>query len=644
MDAAIRAVGCQVRPNLKPDGANSGRSLQRRFPGLWLLAGLLFLGTFSLYLPCLAGGFLNLDDISYLTALPTLTFRSILRLFSEPREGYQPFALLTLAMEHRVAAYNPWLYHFTNVLFHCLNTLLVTLLIRRIFGNLLVGLIAGVFFAVHPVHVEAVAWIASRKDVQYACFYLFGLYVYAEHVHKGGAGWFRPLMVSLCFLAALLSKGMAVSFPLALFCVDFAMGRRWTDRRALLEKIPFFALALAFGMFSVHAQQSGGFIAELERQRPLATRLVYAGYGLGLHLWHTIFPFDLSGFYPYPDQLPAGHGAQPAIVCVIVGLVLISAGWVGRRSRAFVFCMALFLVCIAFVLQIVPVADFLLADRYNYLSSVGFCALLGLLVRRSLDFQRHARVAILTVLGCVAILYAAETRRACSTWQDSLTLWTDVLRKFPASTFALNMRGGAWIEDGAYRPALADFDEAIRLQPGYGRSYVNRGFVRYKRGDPAGAIADYDTAILLNPRDMLAYNNRGLVRLQQGDAAAAALDFGNAVALGAATAYAPLFYVNRSEARNRIGDPVGALADALAARDLRPSQVAAYVQAAHARLRVGDPAGAMSEYRQALDYQPMNADLWKGLADAAGKAGATQIASQAASHALELEKTRQLVH
>ena len=234
------------------------RPATRRIPGLALIGILLI--TFIVYLPSLGNDFTNWDDDAYVTENPLVARPHVVDVLMTPLGGnYHPLTVLSLALNYRISGYQPASYHWLNLLLHLANTGLVFafvwMLSRRRFWT---ATATSLFFGIHPMHVESVAWIAERKDVLYTLFYLLGLIAYLRYLERRRWAWFAVCLAA--FVLSLASKPAAVVFPLTLLALDYFFRR--TDRiRLVLEKLPFLALSIAVGWLTLKAQQAIGAVA-----------------------------------------------------------------------------------------------------------------------------------------------------------------------------------------------------------------------------------------------------------------------------------------------------------------------------------------------------------------------------------------------
>ena len=383
--------------------------------------------TFLTYLPALSNGFTNWDDDKYILmndAIKGLSAAHVRTHFTQFFEGnYHPLSLLSLSLDHAIGGLDPFVYHLINLVFHLVNTALVYYVVLLVSGRLPIAAVAALLFGIHPMHVESVAWIAERKDVLYAFFFLVSLVAYIHYVRTDKTRFFVWSVV--LFLCSMLSKAMAVSLVVTLVALDVFLGRKLLSRKVLLEKVPFVLFALVLGWVAIVAQQSKGAVIEgflLWHQR-----LLVACYGLVQYVWKLMLPLGLSPFYAYPavreGLLPSTFWFYPVIVLVLAGLVVASF----RYSRLAVFGAVFFAVNVALVLQWFPVGSALMADRYVYVASIGFFLIVGT-VYDSLLGSRYPRLAGVALAVYTALL-CVSTYRYTQIWKDDITLWNSVIAK-----------------------------------------------------------------------------------------------------------------------------------------------------------------------------------------------------------------------
>lgn len=573
---------------------------------VWLLPVAIALVTAIAFLPSIRNEFTDWDDPAYVTENQLIRDSSaagVGALFGTFVEGnYQPLTMASYALDYRLWKLNPKGYHITNIALHVLATVAVFGLILLLTGSAELAAITSLFFGIHPLHVESVAWVSGRKDALYALFYLVSCASYVLWVRKRGPRALYYAATLVTFVLSLLSKGMAVTLPVALVVIDLYLKRRVTAK-TLLEKAPLFLTAIVFGYLSVVAQAKQGAVQDLAAH-PFYERILFACYGVSAYLVGAIAPVGLSAFYPYP--LKTGGGLPLVYYLAPLGVILIGAAlaWIARRDRAALFGALFFLLNVALVLQLFPVGSAVIADRYTYLSFVGVGLILASayrLLRRSLPARlavlRLALAGLLVVAGGLAFF---STRARCEIWKNNITLWTDVLSHYPTLPLGYTKRARSYMLQDDNERALADVEKALALDPGDDRALTMRGTIRFLKGDNAGALADLEKSVGIKSDDAVAWNSLGAVHLTLGERDKAQPDFARAIVLKKDYAEA---YLNRALTL-AANSPAGAMADFDAAIRLQPGNAKAYLWRSGARMQIGDRTGALQDARraQALGY------------------------------------------
>jgi len=281
--------------------------------------------------------------------------------------NYQPLTILSYALEYALVGEEGWLFHGTNVLLHAANTVLVFKVVKQwVPSTSLAPWWTAFFFGVHPMHVESVAWVSERKDVLYTFFFLLSLGFYGRYLRDITN---KNLALAFgCFVLACMSKSAAVVLPLVLWLLDDYQNRR-PSLGVFLEKIPFLAVSLVFGLVALESQRD----AMPETQFVgMGDKILIAAHSLWLYVIMALVPSGLSAFYPYPPELGQG---LPAVYLLAAAGVLFMFGflWYSRRwTKDYFMGMAFFGITIVLVLQIVTVGNATMADRYTYVPYIGF--------------------------------------------------------------------------------------------------------------------------------------------------------------------------------------------------------------------------------------------------------------------------------
>lgn len=373
-----------------------------------------------------------------------------------------------------------------------------------------IAAITALLFAVHPMHVESVAWVSERKDVLYAFFYLLALCTYVKYAEAPKVKLYVTVFVF--FLLSLLSKGMAVTLPLVLLAIDYYRGKK-PFAKAILEKTPFLILSVVFGIVAIYAQHSTQAI-EVSTTGSYFDRILFGCYAMLTYLWKSIFPFSLSCFYDYPIKhngyYPAVFYLAPLIIVALAYLVYKPA----RKNKDIVFALLFFVFTIVVVLQLIPVGKAIVADRYTYIPYIGLFFLLGKWIVSMVDSKSNNRI-VLPAFAVIVLVFGWFTYQQCKVWKDSLTLWSGAIKNAPSAVAYCN-RGQYYMDANNNDDALNDFTRSIELRD-YAAAYLNRSSVYLKTGLIDKALDDCNKMISLWPDNAFAYNTQSECLTQKKD-------------------------------------------------------------------------------------------------------------------------------
>jgi tetratricopeptide (TPR) repeat protein len=528
------------------------------------LAAALFLGTAGVFLPAVSHGFITYDDPTYVTenahVQGGITREALRWAFrSTEASNWHPLTWISHMADCQLYGLNPSGHHLTSVLLHAANAALLFLALSRMTGAPWRSALAAALFAVHPLHVESVAWVSERKDVLCGTFWMLALWAYPS----GKDSRRFPALSFAAFILGLLCKPMMVTFPFVLLLLDFWPLGRWADpapgarRRLVLQKIPFLAASAAACLVTVLAQSKGGAVASVS-EYPLGVRVANAAVSYGRYLWKALAPKGLSVFYPSTGEMPPlGHAILAAAL-----LAALSAGAaISARRRPYLLVGWLwYLGTLVPVIGIVQVGGQAFADRYTYLPLVGVFAAAswaaGDLAARWPGGRR------LVAGGCAAVLLllAALTSRQLAFWKDGTTLFGHaiavtgednwVAHANLSATYAKDspLRAGAEYQEtvrilaavaethdrkgmdlakaaGSSDEAMKEFREAIQILPDLPQPHFNLGLALTKvPGRLDEAVEEFRTAVRLRPDYFEARYNLGTALLRVPGGLAEAVD------------------------------------------------------------------------------------------------------------------------
>ncbi len=581
-----------LKKNLRPAAGSVNGVLQ------WsLLAGILLL-TLIVYGSTFNSSFVW-DDAVYIQKNPLLYPLNVSTIFTSYLAGnYHPLTVLVHAIEFKFFGYKESGYHVVNVLIHLINTLLVFFVIRNLSQHHWIALIVALFFGIHPMHVESVAWIAELKDVLYTAFFLASLLAYQQYQERQKSKWY--IVAIGLFILSLLSKGMAVSLPVVLILMDYVSGRL-SERKAWLEKIPFFVLSIVFGIIAIAAQQAEEALHA--DTIPIAHRIIFALYGYITYIHKLIIPVHLSAYYPYPisfrEAITPVYYAYGAIAIALLVLTWRSL----RQTKKIFFGLAFFTVTIFLVLKLLPVGYTIMADRYSYVPSIGIFYLMGegflwLYHRKEGIFFK----ALTWSLGIVlTIFYSYTTIQRCHIWANSLTLWTDTIEKYDNIAMAYLNRGVYYLDAKDYTASGKDLSKALEIDPTYATAYYNRGKVYQATQQRDAALQDYNKAIELKPTMTNAYINRGNMFRDGSLFDRALADYNKAIELDPS---AVEIYNNKGILYQQQGNLQAALEEFAKALQISPNYFNALVNQGNTYSKLNQLEAAMQNYNRAISVSP----------------------------------------
>jgi len=492
--------------------------------GLFGLLGALAL-TFAAYLPSLRNGFINWDDNFYVTENPVMVHPTLHGLLTQNLGGnFHPLTMASLALNYMISGMNAASYHWLNLVLHLANTALVFFFVRKLSGGRLWASVASaLFFGIHPTHVESVAWISERKDVLYAFFYLIALIAYLRYLDRERWWWLAATWLLFALSAA--SKPAAVVFPLSLLAID-VFRRRPLRAGALLEKAPFFAVSVAVGVLTFHAQREVGAVADPKLWTPFQ-KVLFASMGTVMYVVKLFFPFHLSAVYPLPStsakRFETGFYVAPVILAVGLPAIL----YLGRRLRPVLFGIAFFFINIVLVLQLVTVGAALMADRYTYIPYIGLFLALGWWLDEPAGTERARWKPLVAGIFLLLLpICLVQTWNRCRIWENPETFWNDTIQKYPGKIVdAYYNRANYYTKKGRIEEALRDYDRALDLNAGVPRIWYNKGLLLAQLDRSDSALVAFDHVLALDPKHVDALNNRGAMRYRKGNLAGAIADF-----------------------------------------------------------------------------------------------------------------------
>ena len=566
---------------------------------------LLLLGTLALYYPALHSGFVNYDDPAYVTSnfhvQQGLNSRSVAWAFTSTAEAnWHPLTWISHMLDVQLFGLRPAGHHAQSVLWHAVNVVLLFLLLAKATG--FVGrsaLVAGLF-AVHPLNVESVAWVAERKTVLCTFFFLLALGAYGWYVKRPRVS--RYLLVALLFALGLMAKPMAITLPFALLLIDFWPLQRFPETpisKLALEKIPLLALSAASAAITLYAQRAGGAVGSTELL-PLAMRVKNAIYSYLIYVEKTVWPSRLAVFYPHPeDSLALWKVLGAAAVLAAVTALF----WHFRERRYLLVGWLWFLGTLAPVIGIVQVGRQAWADRYAYLPLWGLFVIGVWLVSEGAARISLSRAAQAAIASGVLLGYSVAAHSQIEYWRDSYRLFAHTIQVTDANPIAEGNLGSALME--MQRPDLAvpHLERAVRLMPTLSTAHYNLGTLLHRQNELDRALQEYQLALKYGSDEREAaqtHNNLGVLFDQLGRRDEAVAEFTAAIAVNPNEQNS---WIGRGMIEREEGKLDAALQDFARAAQVAPSPLAFYWQGRVLEDK-GQLSAAAEAYRTALKLAP----------------------------------------
>lgn len=630
---------------------------------IWLGAALIFAATFAAYAQALRCGWIW-DDDSYITSNPTLTQESGLgRIWFEPRASpqYYPLVFTSYWIEHRLWGLNPAGYHATNVLLHALNALLWWRALR--FLGAPGAFFAALIFALHPVHVESVAWVTERKNVLSGSFYLLSLLAWMrfsppdEDLPAPQRRWGFYGLALLLFVAALLSKTVTCTLPAAI-SLGLWMQRgslRAIGRRDAAALAPMFAIGIAMGLLTIHLERHHVGAQGMEWNLNFPERILIASRVVCFYAGKLLWPGELIFIYPRwtIDMASATQWLYPLLV-----VAALLAMWFGRRRigrkplGAALFFIGTLFPALGFF-DVYPMRFSFVADHFQYLASMGVIALVTGAATRLAQREGTGKQLAMVVVCAVALLaLAARTRAQTYLYSDEETLWTRTLSQNPQAWIAQNNLGAirrrqnrldeamhlfgqvlaqrphdpeanynmgeVLAAQGRFDQAAAHFRTSLEGMPHFINAMMGLAVALDHTGHEQGAIRQYERILARNPRHPAANARLGVLLAERGDPAAAIARYQQALLADPDDVETQF---NLGNAWQELGYANEAIAAYRAALHVEPNHAQTHANLAIALLSVGQAEQALGHLRHAVQLRPEDGVLQYNLGLALAQEG-----------------------
>ena len=501
----------------------------------------LFIVTLSVYWQITSHEFINYDDGLYVTENPHvqagLTIKSIIWAFTTGHAAnWHPLTWLSHMLDIDIYGLNPIGHHLTNLQFHILNSILLFLVFKMMTGALWQSAFVAALFALHPLHVESVAWVSERKDVLSTFFWILSMWAYVRYVRQQGKKYYFLLI--LFFILGLMAKPMLVTLPFVLLLLDFWPLSRLqaptegyynfsykTLAGLIREKLPLFTLSSISCIITFYVQQHGGAIRTLETI-PLDLRIANALFSYISYLSKTIWPQKLALIYPYPSisifwQIIL---SLPLLICISMLVI--------KLARSFPYLATgwlWFLGTLVPVIGLIHIGYQGMADRYTYIPLLGVFIII---IWGAADIAKQwcIKKNVLVLLCCSVIaLLTVRTWHQLTYWQNSFILLSHSLDVTYNNSMVHYVLGQSLDKSGKLEEAVFHYNEALRIRPDFAMAHNNLGAAMARKGDDKSAIYHFDKAIHINYDFAEAHNNYATLLLKQNKFEEAAKHYKEAI-------------------------------------------------------------------------------------------------------------------
>jgi protein O-mannosyl-transferase len=543
--------------------------------------------------------FIDYDDQMYVTGnyriQSGINFKSITDTFTDIHtSNWHPLTMMSHMLDWQLFGDNAGGHHWTSVIIHIINTILLFLLFRNLTGAIWRSAFIAALFAIHPINVESVAWIAERKNVLSTFFWISTMLFYGWYVKN--PSWKRYLLVILCFALGLMSKPMLVTLPFVLLLLDYWPLNRTaintqnkdrtetalpnTDKRykissLLLEKVPLFVLtAISIGI-TFYAAQAAKAVATTDSAL-LAKRISNAIVSYGLYIKKLFWPIDLAAFYPLNFNIPVWHIVLAASLIIII--TILACGYF-RQYPYLPVGWFWYLGTLVPVIGIVQVGSQAMADRYAYVPCIGLFIIIAWGGNQILSKIRSTKIFTAIVFISIVIMFTIVSYNQVKIWKNTVTLFEDAIKSNSENYLAYNALGLAAAGQGDYEKALYYYYMALKINPKYELAYNNAGIILSKMGKLSDAIKCYEKAININIRSATSHHNLGIVLMLTNNVAEAISQFNKAL-------------------------------------ELKPDYIDAHNSLGIALLKMGNVQEAIMHFNKALQLNPKDEEVRKNIKNA----------------------------
>jgi tetratricopeptide (TPR) repeat protein len=566
---------------------------------------ILALGTFAVFRSVLNCDFLYYDDQEYVVmndhVQAGLTAQSVKWAFSAAfAANWHPLTWLSHMLDFQLFGLNPKWHHLTNLLLHIANTLLLFTVLKLMTGALWQSAFVAALFAVHPLHVESVAWVAERKDVLSTMFWLLTMAAYMRYVRLGGAK--RYMITLLAFALGLMAKPMLVTLPFVLLLLDYwPLGRLQSARdikNLIFEKLPFFVFSAASSLVTFLAQRAAGVVAGSELL-PLKFRIANAVISYTQYIAKMLWPNRLATVYPYHiDNLSLWRTAVAALLLIAASIL---AARLAAKHKYTLTGWLWFLGTLVPVIGLVQVGCQAMADRYSYIPLTGLFIIIAWGVPEALSNWRYRNIILSVSAAIILLVLSICTYLQLRYWRNSIALFEHTLAVTENNAAVHNHLGYALYKLGRTDEAIEHYYQALRINPSSAIIQNNLGIALESQGKADEAISHYIAATQIRPNFPDGYYNTAHLLASKGKLSEAADYYRQALKFNPDFAEAHNYLALALKFQGRPDEAIDHFQSALR---IRPDYAEAYVNLGITLASQGRFDEAISHYRKAIDLKP----------------------------------------
>ncbi len=579
--------------------------------------------TLAVYSQVINHEFIDFDDTAYIVenshVQQGLTVKSICWSFTTTfRATWQPLIWLSFMVDYQFYGLNPSGYLLTNVFLHIANVLLLFLVLKRMTGKVWQSGCVAALFALHPLHVESVAWIVERKDVLSVFFWLLTMWNYVQYAEHRRVG--RYLLVLLCFIFGLLAKPVLVTLPFVLLLMDYwplgrfafsQSGLNADDRHEMpvlwlcVEKIPLFIIAAASSCVTFYAQQHGGAVTSFQ-VLPVNVRIANALVSYVTYIGKMLWPCDLAVLYLHPFMVPWWKVAGAGLLFVAMSVLAL---WLVRKRPYVTIGWLWYVGTLVPVIGLVQFGKHAMADRFVYVPLIGIYILVVWGLSDLLTRWRYRGKALIAAAAVLLPVLMAATWIQISYWSDKVSLFKHVIDVDPTNYVAHMKMAEYRTNQGMLDEAGKHYSAVLRVKPDYVEALYNLGLVLQKRGSIDEAVSQYQTVLRIQPHFVLAHTNVGVAYVSQKKVVEAVYHFSEAVRLAPSVDT----HSNLGAALIKEGSIKSAIQHLSEALRLNPDSDRVHNNLGYALFRDGKIDEAIQHYVEALQINHDYGDAQKNL-------------------------------